>query len=247
MEKSGELSPKGQSARSWFFKGMRAELPIVLGGIPFGLIYGVVATGAGVPSSITQAMSAIIFAGSAQLVTVQLIGLGTPAFTLIVTASIINARHLLYSASIAPYLRPLRAGWKVLLAYLLTDEAYVVAIAQYLQPGSATRKRWFFLGAGLALWIDWQLSTAAGLLLGAHIPASWGLDFAPTLTFIALAVPLIKSRAGVVTALVAGGIAIFASALPLRLGLVLAAVIGTLAGWLWERRQHPTAPEGGQP
>ncbi len=247
MEKRSEVASKEPSARSWFFKGMRAELPILVGAIPFGLIYGVVATGGGVPNSITQAMSAIILAGSAQLVTAQLIGLGTPWFTLVVTASIINARHMLYSASLAPYLRPLRAGWKALLAYLLTDEAYMIVITQYLQPGSVTRKRWFFLGAGLALWVSWQFSTALGLLLGAQIPASWGLDFAPTLTFIALAVPLIKNRAGVVTALVAGGVASVASALPLRLGLVLAAVIGTLAGGWWERRQRPPTPEGAQP
>ena len=241
MEKSGEVS-----ARSWFFQGVRAELPILLGVVPFGLVYGLVATGAGLPASMAQAMSAIIFAGSSQLVTTQLAGAGTPWFILIVTTSIINARHILYSVSIAPYLRPLRAGWKWLLAYLLTDEAYVVAITQYLQPGSATRKRWFFLGAGLALWLTWQASTAAGLVVGAHIPATWGLDFTPTLTFLALAVPLIKNRAGILAALVAGGIAIAASGLPLKIGLVLAAILGALVGAWWERRQqtHTPAAEG---
>lgn len=237
---------KEASARALFLAGVRAELPILAGAVPFGLIYGVVAINAGLSSGLAQAMSAIIFAGSAQLVTAQLVGVGTPWLVLLVTASIINARHMLYSASVAPYLQPLRSRWKWLLAYLLTDEAYVVAITRYLQPGSPRRKHWFFFGAGLALWLAWQLSTAAGLFVGAHVPASWGLDFAPDLTFIALAVPLMKNRAGVVAALVAGGLAIATSMLPLKIGLVLAPCLGALSGWLWERRQSQQQAEGAQ-
>ena len=238
---------KEGSARASFLAGVRAELPILAGDVPFGLIYGVIAINAGISSGLAQAMSAIIFAGSAQLITAQLVGVGTPWLVLLVTASIINARHMLYSASVAPYLQPLRARWKWLLAYLLTDEAYVVAITHYLQPGPSRRKHWFFLGAGLTLWVSWQLVTAAGLFIGAHVPASWGLDFAPDLTFIALAVPLIKNRAGVVAALVAGGLAIATDMLPLKIGLVLAAILGALCGWFWEHRQSRQQTAGAQP
>jgi hypothetical protein len=84
----------------------------------------------------------------------------------------------LYSASIAPYTKHLSGWWKAGLSYLLTDEAYAVTIGNYEREGDNSYKHWFFLGAGLTLWIFWQLSTAAGILLGAVIPAEWSLDFA---------------------------------------------------------------------
>src|SRR6202043_3549798 len=136
------------------------------------------AISAGIPQSIAQAMSAVVFAGSAQFVIVQLIGSGTPSPVVILTAFIVNIRHMLYSASLSPYTRKLHPLWKWLLAYLLTDEAYAVTILRYQQDGDDAQKHWYFLGAGLALWTTWQLSTAAGIFLGGQIPASWSLDFA---------------------------------------------------------------------
>ena len=118
---------------SEFLSGAKAELPILLGVAPFGMIYGALAVGAGLPVSMAQAMSAIVFAGSAQFIAAQLIGGGAPALVLLLTTFIVNIRHMLYSASIAPYLRPLRPAWKWLLAYLLTDEAYAIAIIHYQQ------------------------------------------------------------------------------------------------------------------
>src|SRR5512136_1947813 len=118
---------------SEFLSGVKAELPILLGVAPFGMIYGALAVGAGLPAGMAQAMSAIVFAGSAQFIATQLIGGGAPALVLLLTTFIVNIRHMLYSASIAPYFCPLRPAWKWLLAYLLTDEAYVVAIIHYQQ------------------------------------------------------------------------------------------------------------------
>src|SRR3990170_2089455 len=116
------------SARAEFIAGVRDELPIVVGVVPFGMIYGALAVGAGMPPVVAQAASAIIFAGSAQFLTAQLVSIGVPAAVIIASAIIVNVRHLLYSASMAPYLRPLRplGGWG--LASLLTDEASGVAI-----------------------------------------------------------------------------------------------------------------------
>src|SRR5689334_19870858 len=109
---------------SEFFYGIRDEVPILLGVLPFGLIYGASALSAGIPASIALAMSSVVFAGSAQFVIAQLVAAGTPALVIILTAFIVNIRHLLYSASIAPAIRQLPRPWKWLLAYLLTDEAY---------------------------------------------------------------------------------------------------------------------------
>ncbi len=225
------------SPRSEFIAGVKAELPILLGVLPFGLIYGVLASGAGLPASLAQAMSSIVFAGSAQFIAAQLIGAGTPALVLILTTLVVNLRHMLYSASVAPYVKHLRPQWKWLLAYLLTDEAYAVTILHYQETDDAplAHQHWFFLGAGLALWSTWQASTAVGIFVGAQVPASWSLDFTLALTFIALVVPALKDRAGWVAALVGGTVAVLAAGLPFKLGLILAALIGILAGLAAER------------
>jgi branched chain amino acid efflux pump len=229
-----------------FNSGVRDELPILLGVIPFGMIYGVLAVAAGLPPGIAQAMSAIVFAGSAQFLAVKLIGTGTPAVVVILTAFVVNLRHALYSASVAPHLQRLPRFWKGFLAYLLTDEAYAVTITHYNAPGSPSlpdgdvgKKHYYFLGAGLALWGSWQISTAVGIFLGAQVPASWSLDFTLALTFIALVVPNIKDRASAAAALAAGMIAILAYGLPYKLGLIAAALIGIIVGtwsegW-WQR------------
>lgn len=228
-----------------FRSGVRAELPILIGVAPFGMIYGVLALQAGIPPAQAQAMSAVVFAGSAQIVLTQLARLDAPALVMILTVGVINLRHALYSASVAPYVQRLRPVWKLLLSYLLTDEAYVVTILHYErtqanQAASADddQRHWFYLGAGLALWSCWQLSTALGIFLGAAVPASWGLEFTLPLTFIALVVPNLKGRATVGAALSAGATALLAFGLPYKLGLIVAALVGVLAGLALERRER---------
>jgi predicted branched-subunit amino acid permease len=146
---------------------------------------------------------------------------------------------------VAPYLRPLRPIWRVGLAYLLTDEAYAVAITRYQDDEGNPANHWYFLGAGLALWVSWQLSTTAGILLGAQIPAEWGLDFTLPLTFIALVVPALTDRAVGLAALAGGSVAVIASGLPYQLGIIVAAVAGISVGLIVERllpirRARPT-------
>jgi 4-azaleucine resistance transporter AzlC len=229
------------SRRSEFISGVKAELPIMLGVIPFGMIYGVVAMGAGLPANVAQAMSSIVFAGSAQFVAAQLFGMGTPGLVIVLTAFVVNLRHMLYSASVAPYVKHLDAKWKCLLAYLLTDEAYAVVITRYNRdgayPATPPNRQWYFLGAGLTLWSTWQASTAVGILLGTQIPSSWALDFTLALTFIALVVPALNDRPSVAAALAAGVVAVVTADLPYKLGLMLAAIIGIVIGLALEARQ----------
>jgi 4-azaleucine resistance transporter AzlC len=204
------------------------------------MIYGVLALAAGIPPAAAQAMSAVVFAGSSQFVMTQLFAAGVPGLVMIMTAAVVNLRHALYSASVAPYFKKLHPLWKWLLAYLLTDEAYAVAITHYAgeedQP-SVGNKHWYFLGAGLALWSSWQLSTALGIFLGTQVPESWSLDFTLALTFIALVVPGLKDRPAAAAALTAGICAVWFIGLPYRLGLVAAAMIGILVGMLLETRR----------
>lgn len=217
-----------------FLAGCRGAAPILLGVIPFGLIYGVVVNNAGISGLLGQAMSTIIFAGSAQLITAQLFGEATPALIIIATGLVVNLRHLLYSASIAPLLEELSLGWKCLLAYLLTDEAYAIVVTHFeAKPhADANYRKWYFLGAGLALWGCWHLCTALGIFVGGQIPESWGLDFSVPLTFIALVVPAIRDRAGAAAMLTAGASAILLTWLPLRLSLLASILVGIAVGYI---------------
>ncbi len=247
------MGPRGE-----FLAGVRAELPLVVGVVPFGLIYGVLAGDAGIPAEAAVAMSVIIFAGSAQFIAVQLLASAAPGGILLLTTLVVNLRHVLYSASLAPALRRLRPGWRWLLAYLLTDEAYAVVIRRFTAPGAgrhpevnerpatgreprteaATEARhWFFLGAGLTLWLSWLASTAGGAYLGTVIPSGWNLEFMLTLTFIAIVVPMLADRPLVIAAGSAAVVSVAAAALPMRLGLIAGALAGITAGLAADRRR----------
>ena len=246
------------SAGGEFLAGCRDEAPLLLGVAPFGMIYGIAALAAGVPAWVAQLASAIVFAGAAQLVIVQMLAAGAGFIPIALTSGLLNLRHVLYSASMAEYVRHLPRRWRLLLAYVLTDEAYAVAVLRYQQrhaaaadhaehtdsgtpaaDATADLRHWYFLGAGFTLWAGWQLSTAAGLLFGATIPPEWELDFAVPLTFIALLTLLLRERAGQAAALVAALGALAFAALPYKLGLVAAIVLGLTAGaWTVRRLEH---------
>ena len=219
-----------------FWEGTKAEVPLLIGVFPFGLIYGALALDAGLTPTAAQAMSSIVFAGSSQFVASQLLREATPGFVIVLTIAVVNLRHMLYSASLAPYVAALSPRWKVLLSYLLTDEAYAPTILRYERTGITPYAHWFWLGAGLALWVTWQISTALGVLLGAAIPESWSLDFALPLTFIAMIVPALRNRPAIAAALSAGAVAVLAIPLPYQLGLILAALVGIMVGTLLEGR-----------
>jgi predicted branched-subunit amino acid permease len=253
-----------KSRYSEFISGVKAELPLLVGVLPFGTIFGVLALDAGMSRQAAQSMSWIVFAGSAQIVMAQLVSVSAPVVVMVIAVFVVNLRHALYSASVAPYLRHLQAPWKWLLAYLLTDEAYAVSILYFRRNGSTGEeiafqsgqtmqsartfrdlsasanpgnyRHYYLLGSGLALWTTWQASTALGIFLREIVPASWSLDFTLALTFIALVVPMLKDRANLAAALTAGVTAVLAFNMPYKLGLMAAALAGILIGLLVEGR-----------
>ncbi len=222
-----------------FWAGARAEFPLLIGVFPFGMIYGALALNAGLSKTAAQLMSSIVFAGSSQFITTQLVHESAPGFVIVLTIAVVNLRHMLYSASIAPYVASLSTRWKTLLSYLLTDEAYAATILHYEEEGVTPLGHWFFLGAGFSLWFTWQVSTALGIFLGTAIPESWSLDFALPLTFIAMVVPALKNRPAIAAAISAGVVALFAYSLPYKLGLILAALVGIAVGTFLEGKQSP--------
>ncbi len=222
-----------------FWAGVRAEIPLLIGVFPFGLIYGVLALSSGLSVSAAQMMSSIVFAGSSQFIASQLVHESAPGLVLVLTIAVVNLRHMLYSASLAPYLSSLSMRWKMLLSYFLTDEAYAPSILHYEEQGRTPFSHWFVLGAGFSLWFIWQVSTAIGIFLGSAIPQSWSLDFALPLTFIAMVMPVLRNRPSILAALSAGIVALMAYSLPYKLGLILAALIGIAVGTILEKKTSP--------
>ncbi|RIK32707.1 MAG: branched-chain amino acid ABC transporter permease [Anaerolineae bacterium] len=224
--------------KKYFWAGVRAEIPLLIGVFPFGMIYGALAMDAGLSTAAAQAMSSMVFAGSAQFITTQLVKDSAPGFVIVLTIAVVNLRHVLYSASLAPQLASLSTRWKALLSYLLTDEAYAPSIIHYENEGVTPFSHWFLFGAGTALWVIWQVSTALGIFLGAAIPDSWSLDFALPLTFIAMVVPVLKNRPAIAAALSAGCVALAVNSLPYKLGLILAALVGIAVGTFLENKMN---------
>ena len=216
-----------------FYLGLRSVMPLLVGVAPFGVIYGVVALQSGIPLLAAMAMSSIVFAGSAQFLLAQLVGAGAPLLLTAGAVGLVNLRHALYSASVAPLLAKLPRRWKILLAYLLTDEAYAAAIPHLLDDAAQPRSphaHWILFGSGFGLWAGWQVATLAGVLIGAQLPSDLGLDFALPLTFIAIVVPMIDSRALLGAAVAAGAVAVVLAALPYKIGLFIAALAGLVVG-----------------
>jgi 4-azaleucine resistance transporter AzlC len=227
---------QSRSRRAEFLGGVRATLPLILGAVPFGIIFGALAITAGLRPIEAQAMSLFVFAGSAQFIAVGLIAGGLAPGLIVLTTFVVNLRHALYSASLAPYMKHLPQRWLMPLGFWLTDETYAVVITRYREGENGPHAHWFYLGSAVAMYVNWQLCTLIGIIAGAQIPdpASWGLDFAMIVTFIGIVVPLVVDRPALASVVVSGIVAVAANGLPNKLGLMLAAVLGIAAGVLAE-------------
>jgi predicted branched-subunit amino acid permease len=195
-------------------------------------VFGILGLASGLTPLQTILLSSILFGGASQVVFAQMWGGGVPLPIIGASISIVNSRHILYGASMAPYLRSLPLRWRVPLAYLLTDEAYAVSIKRFRDGQPSREKHYHLLGTGLTLWVCWQLSTIVGVVFGATIPESWSLGFALPLTFIALVAPAIRKRADLVACVTAGVLSIAGQSLPWKSWIILAALGGIAAGWL---------------
>lgn len=222
-----------------FLEGMKSTLPIMLGVIPFGMICGAVCVGAGMTEMGAIGLSVFIFAGASQIVVAQILADQGVVSVAILTALAVNLRMMMYSASLVTHLGASRLSMRALFAYLLTDQAFATSINRFTDEGSERAHRpMFYFGAGVAMWVSFNLSTAAGAYLGPMIPTELGLDFVIPLTFIALVIPRIEDRPSLIAALAAGIAAVSLDWLPLNLGLLVAACGGIASGWLFTPREE---------
>jgi predicted branched-subunit amino acid permease len=199
---------------------------------PFGLVTGVAMVAGGIPPLAAMAMSLVVYAGASMLAATQLLAADTPLAVILLTVFFINLRFMMYSASLRPHLGTLPLRWKLAAGYLLADNAFGLSIARFTEHPERRGKLGYFLGAALPIWLTWQLAVALGILIGAGLPPQWRLEFAAPLAFIALTVPLLRSRAMVAAALAAAITVIAAWGLPMRLSLALAAMAGIALGML---------------
>lgn len=214
-----------------FSKGCLDVAPLLIPVVPFGLIFGVIGIESGLGTTVTFLMSIIIFAGSSQLIFAQLFTGGATTPVIVSSVAIVNSRHLLYSAVIAQYLTKLKLFWKIILSYLLTDQAFIVSQKYFRQQRKNKYRHYHLLGSGFTLWFVWQLSTVAGIVLGEVIPKELNLAFAVPLTFISLIIVDIKKIDHLIVAITSGVFAIIFFSLPLRIYIIVAAIAGILVAY----------------
>jgi branched chain amino acid efflux pump len=237
------LIAKGRMRRermSAFRDGAVASVSLLFGMVPWGLVAGLAMVGAGLSPVQAVAMGLLVYAGSAQLAVLPLLIAKAPLWLMFATALVVNLRYVIYSAVLAPYFERLSRPWRMLLSYIMVDAMFALFVGRYAPDDRAPHKHWFFLGGSLVLWLGWQLASWVGIFGGALIPKDWSLEFAATLALIALLMPLLYDRTVVLGALAAGGVALAASGLPLKLGLIVAIAAGVAVG-LTSARMAPRA------
>ncbi len=213
--------------------GIRAAGVIVGSYIPFGIAAGAAMGATSVDPLLSILTSPIIFAGAAQIAAVQLLHVGAALGLVVLTVAVINSRHLLYSAALAPHLADWSTPQRLGAAFLLADPVYALAAGRFdtADGGGTTReKRNFYFGAGLTCLVGWTSLLAVGIVAGSFIPEWVPFELAIPLTFLLLTLPLIKNSAGLVAFAVAGIVALVANPLPLGVGLMVGAVVGVVAG-----------------
>ncbi|PMH01306.1 AzlC family ABC transporter permease [Vibrio lentus] len=218
--------------RTQLWKGVLAAMPLSIAVIPWGILAGSYAIDAGLNQLQAQAMSAILFAGSAQLVAAGMFKSGIGLGTMLLTTFFITSRHFLYSVSMRDKISHLPARWRLLLGFWLTDELFAICSGQSQQEFN----RWYAAGVGGGFYLVWNIASFVGIVAGSQIPSlnEIGLDFAVAATFIALVFPLIRTWPVVVCVVVSLIASVALSVNSVEGGLMIAAISGMLAGFISE-------------
>ena len=206
-------------------KGFYDVSPLLIPVVPFGIIFGAIGIELGFGPYITYATSIIIFSGASQIVFFQLLSNGASSLIAITSSSVVSTRHLLYGAVVAQYLSKLSLMWKIFLSYLLTDQAFAVSQEFFKKNSNDEYKHYHLLGAGLTLWIVWQLTTVIGILLGSIVPEELGLSFTIPLTFLALLINYFRKIDHLIVIFLSGLSSILFYEAPLKSYIILSCVI----------------------
>jgi len=208
-------------------------IPLYVPAVPFALVIGLAIVDSGIHPFIGWSSSWLIFGGAAQLTLISLLGTGTALVAAISAALVVNARHIMYSAALAPRFQEQPRWMQFFGPYLLLDQVF--ALASLRGSDDPETFRIYYLTTGATFWILWQLTTALGLLIGPVVPEAWNLKFAVPILFLGLVIMGIDKSPKLVAALVGAGVTFVFAGLPNRAGLLVGAVAGIAAGTIAER------------
>jgi predicted branched-subunit amino acid permease len=233
----GRTAALAQIRRAAFADGMRSFSPALIATAAWALVTGVAMVRMGLHVGAALAMSAFVYAGSAQLASLPLIAAGAPVWVILFTATVVNLRFVIFSVGLQPYFGHLSPTRRLLLGYLTGDVGYLLAIRRFVggQPGPATTEQiWFFFGLAVANWVTWQSMSVLGILLADRIPTHWGMDFLGVLALITLVAPSLTDAPSLIGVLVASVVAVVAHGLPMRMSVLAAVLAGVAAAILTE-------------
>ena len=227
------LPPADQAARekAAFWDGVRVCAPTMPGLLAWGAVTGMVMVQSGLSLWQALAMTLIVYAGSAQLAALPLIAAGAPIWVIVLTTLLVNFRFVIFSAVVGPHFSHLHWTRRLWYGYFNADLVMAYFPQRFPQHtlGKAAGKLGYFKGLAYSTWWAWEIGSVVGILLASQIPAGWGIGFAGTLVLLGMTIPLIVNRPTLVGVIVSGAIAVLASGVPYRLGLVLAIVGGIAA------------------
>ncbi len=214
-------------------KGIIDVSPLMIPVVPFGIIYGVIGMELGLSAYMTFGMSIIVFGGASQIVLLQLFSGGASSLVTITSVGAVNSRHLLYGAVFSEYLSHLKFTWKIILSYVLIDQAFAVSNSYFKENRNDNYKHYHLLGAGFTCWTIWQISTILGIVLGSVVPDELGLSFTISLTFLALLINDFRKFKNVIVMLVSGIVATIGyNTVPFQAYIIVAAISALLVATL---------------
>ncbi|WP_372602887.1 AzlC family ABC transporter permease [Actibacterium sp.] len=222
----------GTTAKSYFWRGVRDGAPFVLVVGPFGLLFGVVGTEAGLNIVEVMGFSILVIAGASQFAAVQLLSDNAPTLIVLATALAVNLRMAMYSAALVPHLGAAPLWKRALMAYFLVDQSYAVGAVKFDTEPQMTlqQKVAYYFGIVAPICPNWYLLTLVGALVGKSIPPSFALDFAIPITFLALVAPGLRTVAHVAAATTSVAVALALAFLPYNSGLLIAALAAMITG-----------------
>ena len=213
-----------------FINGVKAAIPIVLGYLPIGMAFGMLAVSKGLSALQATLMSIFIFAGSAQLVSIEMIASDAAVAAIVAMTFLVNLRHLLLSASLSLHLRNLPVYYYPFLGFLITDESFAVGMSKI---GDQQNKHRFFFSLGLTAYLGWVSSSAIGAFLTGFINfgSSGALDFVLPAMFIVLLVMQISSKSEIIVGAFSALLSVFfALTINGSWNIILATVLASFLG-----------------
>lgn len=226
---------KSLPARAAFLSGVRDTLLIIPSYVPFGLVCGVASVNAGLTTGASLALPALVYGGSSQVVLLQFVQGNASLWIAVLSGCVINLRMAVYSAAMASKARHLGKTQRMLVAAFLVDNTFAFIQAREESHPHDKHLIAYYAGSSIVCWLGWVLFCAIGVFAGNIVPSGWQLDFAIPLSFIAIAVPAIRSLPMGAAALVGGLASVLLFALPLKLGLIAACLAGLTAGLLTQK------------